>query len=181
MSIVYAAALAIVNAFWVFLNVFGLPGNWLIVATAALVWWISVGTSDEGGLFHWGWLAGLLALALLGEFLEFWLGAAGAGKAGGSKRGAVGAILGSIVGAILGSPIAPIIGTIFGACVGAFAGALLFELWKGHSIFKATEIGTGAAKGRFWGTIAKLFVGGLMWVAALLAACWSMIIQAGTD
>lgn len=186
MVFLYAAVLTLVNALWLGLNLLGLPGNWLILATAAGAWWLIGGPGELGDLgageagepgarmFHYGVLIALLVLALLGELLEFLMGAAGAAKSGGSKRGAAGAILGAILGGIIGTiaiPI-PIIGSILGACGGAFIGAMVGELHGGKQVGHAVQIGRGAAVGRFWGTVAKLTVGVAMWLTATVAAFW---------
>lgn len=163
MIYVYVAGLTLLNLiFWVAV-LFNLPGTWLMVLLAALIeWW----RPDEF-LYSWPVLYVAAGLALLGEIFEFWLGASGARRAGGSKRGAALAIIGGIVGAVMGTPFAPILGTVIGACVGAFAGSLLGDLWAGRPIGHSIDAGKGAAAGRLWGTIAKMGVGGA--IVALLA------------
>ena len=142
---------------------FNLPGAWLMVLLAALLeWW-----TPAESLFGTPVLVSATALATLGELLEFVLGARGARKAGGSKRGAALAIIGGIVGAVLGTPLTPILGTLIGACIGAFAGSLLGDLWAGRSVAHSMASSRGAAVGRFWGTVAKLGVGAA--IVALLA------------
>ena len=169
MLFVYALVLTLLNAGWVALNLLGLPGNWLLVATAAIAWLVV-----EPPMFHTATLAGLVGLALLGELLEFLLGAAGAAKSGGSRRGALGAITGAIVGGLVGTfaiPI-PVVGSILGACAGAFIGAMALELTGGKRLGHAATIGRGAAIGRLWGTVTKLAIGGVMWLVAAVAAFW---------
>ena len=92
----YVAGLTILNlVFWAGI-LFNLPGTWLMVLSAVLLeWW----TPDQV-VFGQLALYGSLALALLGELLEFTLGASGARKSGGSKRAAALAIVGGIVGAV---------------------------------------------------------------------------------
>jgi uncharacterized protein YqgC (DUF456 family) len=108
---------------------------------------------------------------MLGEVLEFMLGAAGARQAGASKRAAALAIAGGILGAIIGTPFPiPVAGTLIGACVGAFAGSLLGDLWARRPLLHSVEAGRGAAVGRFWGTIAKMFVGGAIVLMLGIAA-----------
>jgi uncharacterized protein YqgC (DUF456 family) len=161
----YVIGLTILNVlFWIGI-LFNLPGAWLMILGAALLeWW-----TPEQTVFGTAVLVGTTALATLGEILEFVLGARGARKAGGSKRGAVLAIIGGIVGAVLGTPLAPILGTLIGACLGAFAGSLLGDLWAGRPLGHSMESGRGAAVGRLWGTIAKLGIGAAI-VAALAVA-----------
>lgn len=170
MLFVYAFILTLLNAFWLALNLVGLPGNWLIVLGTALFAYLL----REQAAIHPATLISILGLAVLGEVLEFALGAAGAAKSGGSRRGALGAIVGAIVGGVIGTvaiPI-PLIGSILGACGGAFVGAMSLELSGGRRVGHAVQIGRGAAVGRFWGTVAKLGVGAVMWVIAAIAAFW---------
>jgi uncharacterized protein YqgC (DUF456 family) len=111
-----------------------------------------------------------VGLAVLGEVLEFVLGA-GSHHAGGSKRGAALAIVASLVGGIVGTALPePIVGTVIGACLGAFMGSLLGDLWAGRPLFPSFEAGWGAAVGRFWGTVSKLAVGAIIVVILALAA-----------
>ncbi|HSG66452.1 MAG TPA: DUF456 domain-containing protein, partial [Gammaproteobacteria bacterium] len=124
--------------------------------------------TPETTLFGSTVLWGAVVLAVVGEILEFVLGAAGARQSGGSKRGAGLAILGGIVGAIVGTPFLPVLGTLIGACAGAFAGSLLGDLWAGRPLDLSLGSSRGAAVGRFWGTIAKLGIGGA--IVVLLAA-----------
>jgi uncharacterized protein YqgC (DUF456 family) len=149
---IYVTGLTVLNLiFWVAV-LFNLPGTWLMVLLAALVeWW-----QPDEFLYSWPVLYLAAGLALLGEILEFLLGATGARRAGGSKRGAVLAIIGGILG------------TLIGACIGAFAGSLLGDLWAGRPIAHSIDAGKGAAAGRLWGTIAKMGVGGA--IVVLLAA-----------
>ncbi|MFO8005653.1 DUF456 domain-containing protein [Thioalkalivibrio sp.] len=156
MVYVYATILTLFNlVFWVSI-LFGLPGTWLmILAAGATDWWLA-----DNAMFGWPVLLTAIALATLGEILEFFLGAAGSRAAGGSRRAATLAIVGGIVGAIAGTafPI-PLLGTLIGASLGAFIGSLLGDLWAGRPIFHSVEAGRGAAAGRFWGTVAKMVVG----------------------
>lgn len=164
MIYVYAILLVALNCVWLFMQVLSLPGNWLMVASAAILEWL------EPGMFSYYTLGGIAMLALLGEVLEFMLGAAGAKKGGGSRWGSIGAIIGALVGGIVGTAIIPIVGSIIGACVGAFAGALIMELVMGKPLIQSAKIGKGAALGRLWGTLSKLAVGLAIWVVIAFAA-----------
>src|SRR5258705_8488440 len=116
----------------------GLPGLWVMV----------------GGVVGYAWLTGFqtvgaatigvaLALAVLGEVLETWMGFGLARRYGGSRRAGWGALAGGIIGAIVGAPV-PIIGSVIGAFVGSFAGAALFEYsWAGTTAV-AVRAGWGA-------------------------------------
>src|SRR5215204_5930418 len=105
---------------------FGLPGLWLIIASAvgyALLLPGSIG---------WVTIGGATVLAVVAEVLEFTLAGKYTRKYGGSSRATWGAIFGGIAGALVGVPV-PIIGSILGAFVGTFAGALVAELSQGSS------------------------------------------------
>jgi uncharacterized protein YqgC (DUF456 family) len=167
MVYVSAVGLTVLNlAFWVGI-LFNLPGTWLMVlVTALLKWW-------QPGYVRVSWtVVGVAAgLAVLGEVLEFVLGAAGSRRAGGSTRAAALAIVGSLIGGIVGTALpVPLVGTLIGACVGAFAGSLLGDMWAGRPLFPSVEAGWGAAVGRFWGTMTKLAIGAVMVVILALAA-----------
>lgn len=160
----YVVGLTVLNVLLWLGILFNLPGTWLMVLLATLLeWW-----SPDEILFGRAVLWSAAGLAATGEILEFALGAAGARRSGGSKRGAALAIVGGIVGAVMGTAIpAPVLGTLIGACAGAFAGSLLGDLWAGRPLSHSLGSGRGAAVGRFWGTIAKMIVGGV--IVALLA------------
>lgn len=166
MVYLYAALLTLLNLiFWISI-LFNLPGTWLMVLLAALVeWWSPEPMLTRQVLY----LA--VGLAVLGEMLEFALGAQGSRQAGGSKRAAGLAILGGIVGAVVGTlfPV-PILGTLIGACAGAFAGSMIGDVWAGRPLNLSLGAGRGAALGRFWGTLAKLGLGGLIFVLLSVAA-----------
>jgi uncharacterized protein YqgC (DUF456 family) len=117
MIYLYATLITLLNlAFWASI-LFGMPGIWLMVLTAALIDWLQ----PEVFMFSRATLYVSAGLALLAEILEFMMGAAGARQAGGSKRGAALAIVGGVIGAILGTALPiPVLGTLIGASAGAF-------------------------------------------------------------
>ena len=148
-------------------NLFNLPGNWAMLGLTALFAWLVPHESSRGVSWNSVWI--LLALAIVGEIIEFVAGAAGAAKRGASRRSIwlslVGALAGSIGGAIVGLPIALVgapIAALLGGAAGAFAGAYLGETWAqrphGHSV----EVAKGAFFGRLWGTAGKFAVGAVM-------------------
>ncbi len=162
----YAVLLLLLNTAWLFLVVLGLPGNWLMVLTTALLaWW-----QWDQQMFSAVTLLIITGIAIAAEVLEFLLSAAGARRGGGSRWGAFGSIIGAIVGAIAGTGFLPIIGSIIGACLGAFAGALVLELITGKGLGESMRSGRGAAVGRFWGTLSKLTAGAAIWVFVAVAA-----------
>jgi uncharacterized protein YqgC (DUF456 family) len=167
MVYVYAVVLTLLNlVFWVGI-LLNLPGTWLMIIFAVLLeWW-------QPGQFMFGWTVLFVAvgLAILGEVLEFVLGAAGSRQAGGSTRAAALAIGGSLIGGIMGTVLpVPIVGTLIGACLGAFTGSLIGDLWAGRPLFRSFEAGWGAAVGRFWGTVTKLVIGAIIVIILALAA-----------
>ena len=70
------------------------------MVTAVLKWW-----QPEYVQVSWTALSVAGGLAVLGEVLEFALGAAGSRRAGGSSRAAALAIVGSLVGGVTGTAL----------------------------------------------------------------------------
>jgi len=171
----WAALLAIVLLIGWVLTAFTLPGNWLMVlATAVFAFFFP---DDDGRGIGWVVVGILLLLAILGELVELAAGAIGAARVGGSKRGAVlamvGSLVGAVVGAIVGLPI-PVVGTIIGAILfaglGSLAGAMLGEAWKGRDLEIGWKIGQAAFWGRLLGSVAKAMIGSIILVVATVAA-----------
>ncbi len=174
MSILAAILLSVTLAIGWLAQLLGLPGNWLIVLAAALyAWWLP---PDAATAIGWNVVLVLVVLAVLGELVELVAGALGVARVGGSRRGAVlaivGSLLGSIVGIFVGLPI-PLVGSLVGAvlfaALGALAGAFLGESWKGRDFDASLQIGKAAFLGRLLGTVAKMIVSSTM-VAVTLAA-----------
>ena len=142
----------------------GLPGLWLMVI----------------GVIGYGWLTGfrtigvatiaiVIALAVLGEILEAWVGFGLARRYGGSNRAGWGALVGGIVGALVGVPV-PIIGSVIGAFVGSFAGAAVFEYSWSRVPGTAVRAGWGAMLGRALAAATKIGLGIVIAVVAVFAA-----------
>jgi uncharacterized protein len=146
------------------LIVLGLPGLWIMVASAVVYNMIVPG--DPIG---WVSLIVVCVLAFVAELLEFTLTGRYARKYGGSRRAGWGAILGGIVGAIVGFPV-PIIGPVIGAFVGSFCGALIAELTGGASAGDATRVAKGALIGRVVSTALKIGIGFTIGVWIFIAA-----------
>lgn len=171
-----AVVLVLMNSLWLASLIFGVPGTWLILLSTAVAAWLQwapgVDAADQAiGIYV---LLTLLGLAVLGEVLEFIAGAAGARKAGGSPRGAVGAVVGGVIGAIVGTfliPV-PVLGSLLGASAGAGLAAWAVELYSGKTLESSVRIGVGAGVGRLMGTLYKLVVGFVMWCLAAVAAFW---------
>ena len=134
----------------VLLTLLTLPGTWFALAAAVgCKFW-------QPGLMPW-WVIGVgMGLAALAEVVEIGASSLGSSKAGGSRRGGIGALVGGVVGALAGSPFFFPIGTVLGAVLGAGVGALLAErLWARRSWAEATKSGQGAAVGRFAAVVMK--------------------------
>lgn len=173
MDFFWAAILILVLMTGWLLTVFSMPGNWVIVAAAAIFAWFV--PHDSHVAFEWPWLVALVLLALVGEGLELIASALGVKRGGGSKRAAIlamgGSILGSFVGALLGLPI-PIIGSLIAvllcAALGALGGAMLGEAWKGRDLNQGWQVGQGAFWGRLAGSLAKVMVASAMVMITLV-------------
>lgn len=158
--------LCVLGCGWV-LTLFNLPGNWLIVAGAAIYAWLM--PADSGWTLSWSLVGVLVVVAVLGEIAETASAAMGVKRIGGSRRGAVLAIIGSLLGAIVGTALipVPILGTVVGACVGSLGGAMLGEFWKGHGFDHSLRVGQAAFWGRLLGTAAKIVVASVMLAVAV--------------
>ena len=143
---------------------FGLPGLWVILL----------------GIIGYGWITGFrtlstgflilaVALAVLGEVLESWIGFRFAKRYGGSSRAGWGALVGGLVGAIVGVPI-PVVGSVIGGFVGAFIGAAVFEYTKARHAEGSVRAGWGAVLGRAAAVAIKMGLGVAMVVGAGFAA-----------
>jgi hypothetical protein len=157
------------------LTVIGLPGNWVNVVAVALYAWLL----PEAGRATIGWpiVAVVLALATLGELLEFLAGAAGVAKVGGSRPAAVLALVGSIGGGIAGMfvgvpvpVVGPIVAAILFAAAGALSGAMFGEIaFSRSNLQRSWDVGKGAFWGRLLGTLSKTIAGAVMVVVAVVA------------
>jgi uncharacterized protein YqgC (DUF456 family) len=171
--VLWLILLAVLLLGGVFLNLLGLAGNWVILASMVVhTLFTEAGMRTNIGATA---LAVLLVLALLGEVLEFLAGMLGAGKAGGSRRGILLSFVGSLIGAGfgfgLGNAVVPVAGGVVGVLLlgaaGALAGAVLGETWKGRSLEESMEVGRGAFVGRLIGTLSKSFIGSAMFLISL--------------
>ena len=135
------------------LIVLGLPGLWIMVATA-----VTYNLVVPGDPIGWFTLVAVGVLALVAELLELSFAGRYARKYGGSRRAGWGAVLGGIVGAMVGVPV-PIVGPVIGAFVGSFLGALIAELTGGSSAGDATRVAKGALIGRVISPALKIGIG----------------------
>jgi len=162
--------LILVNAVWLVLVVFGLPGNWLIViSTCLFAWW-----RWDDGVFSIYTLIVIVVLAVLGELFEFLGGMHGAKRAGASRRGSIAALAGAIAGAILGTFMIPVLflGTVLGACIGAGLGTWAIEVSHGRKMEESVRCGVGSGLGELLGITAKVSIGIIIWLIAAVAAFW---------
>lgn len=144
--------------FVLFLNVFGLPANWIILGLVGLWQWLLPASSRPGWSF---WII-LGALAVTGEILELLLQVAKARRYGSSSSGTFMGMIGAIVGAIFFAPLFWGLGAFIGALAGAWLGCFLMELLKGRSGSEALHSAYGTFMGRFLGTVCKTGVGAVM-------------------
>ncbi len=142
----------------------GLPGLWVMVGALLAYGWLTDFRSLSVAL-----IAIVLALALVGELIESWLGFRFAKRYGGSSRSGWGALIGGIVGAIIGVPI-PVIGSVIGAFLGSFIGAALFEYSASRQLGVATRAGWGSVVGRAAAAAVKIALGVVIAVIAAFAA-----------
>jgi uncharacterized protein YqgC (DUF456 family) len=138
--------------------------------------WLGPGTST----FGWGLLAACVVLAAIGEGLELVSGLLGTKAGGGTRRGMWGSVAGGLVGATAGTFVVPVVGTLGGALGGTFLGALWGEMSAAKALDADGEQGQrardalrpaiAATVSRALGTVAKLGIGGAIWVALAVAA-----------
>jgi uncharacterized protein YqgC (DUF456 family) len=158
------------NAVWLMLVVFGLPGNWLIaISTCLFAWW-----RWEDGVFSIYTLIAIVALAVLGELFEFLGGVHGAKRAGASWRSSIAAIAGAVAGAIIGTFLIPVLflGTVLGACLGAGFATWSLELSRGRKMDESVRCAVSAGLGELLGITAKVTVGVIIWLMVAVAAFW---------
>lgn len=141
------------------LNIFGMPGNWLLAGLAAVWVWL-----HPLGEMSW-WLVGVFVLlSAVAELAEFLLQTWSARRFGATGRGNWGGIIGAILGAILGAPLFLGLGALPGALIGAYAGCLLFEMLGDRPFAEAARAAKGAFFGKSLGLTLKLAMGMAMLV-----------------
>jgi uncharacterized protein YqgC (DUF456 family) len=160
----YLLILAAVIILSLILIVLGLPGLWIMVASA-----VAYNLIVPGEPIGWVTLVAVAVLAFVAELLEFSLTGSYARKYGGSRRAGWGAILGGIVGAMVGLPV-PVIGSVIGAFIGSFVGALIAEFTGGSSVGDSTRVAKGALIGRVVSTVLKIGIGLTIGVWIFIAA-----------
>ncbi|MCC6322771.1 MAG: DUF456 family protein [Phycisphaerales bacterium] len=175
MTIAVAITIVFTSLLGVALTLLTLPGIWFAILCAGLAQWWSMSGGRWGGggeqMFAWWVLGTCVGLGVCAELIELFASAAGAAKAGGTRRGAIGSVIGGLFGALAGTfliPI-PVVGTLVGAAAGAGLGALLLERAGGQKTWKqSTVVGAGAAAGRLVATIIKAgFAGAIALILSL--------------
>lgn len=149
-----------------FLNIIGLPGNWVLVGTALLIkllpWF-------DG--FTWVYFFVVVGLAVVAEVIESLLGLVVVAKKGGSRWGVLGSFVGGIAGVILGAGFIPPFGSLVLGLVGAFAGAVLGEYMNDKKTEEALRIGFWSFVGRSLAIMGKVGAGaGIVWI--LIVKTW---------
>lgn len=156
--------LVLILAVSMVLIVLGLPGLWIMIASA-----ITYNIVVPARPMSWLSVVGICVLGVVAEVLDFSLAGKYARKYGGSRKAAWGAIIGGMIGAFIGVPV-PIVGPVIGALIGSFAGALLGELRDGGGGGAATKVATGALIGRVLGTVIKVGLGFMVAIWIFIAA-----------
>jgi len=146
------------------LIVLGLPGLWIMIASA-----ITYNVVVPGRPISWLSVFGICILGLVAEVLDFTLAGKYARKYGGSRKAAWGAIIGGMIGAFIGVPV-PIVGPVIGALIGSFVGALVGEVRHSGDRGAATKVATGALIGRVFGTVIKIALGFTVAIWIFIAA-----------
>lgn len=144
--------------FILFLNIFGLPANWLIFALAIL-WKVCIPDSSNMGVIFWILLT---SLAIAGEVLELGLQIFKARTCGSTSSGTFAGMVCAFIGAIICAPFFWGLGAFLGALAGAWIGCYSMELLKGRTGQEALKSAWGAMLGRFLGTTCKIGIGAAM-------------------
>jgi len=175
---VFATLFFVLGGVCVVLVVVQLPGTWALLGLAALLEYLDrlyMSDSDHQ-TFGWWVLGCCLAIAVIGEIIEFVASVAGAKKGGSSTRGMWGALIGGIAGVFIFTPLfffIPLFGAFLGAVLGTFVGAVVGELTAEHATIKGSmKPAIGATIGRVLGTTAKLGIAMAMWMTLTVAAFW---------
>jgi uncharacterized protein YqgC (DUF456 family) len=135
----------------------GLPGEFAIPAIVLVLRVLPWAPEPS-----WTLIAGLFAICVVAELLEFAAGLLGADRAGGSIRAGIGSVVGGVLGAVAGAPFGLLIGSVVGALAGTFLGAYLLEYHVTRDSGRAGRTAKGALVGRLAGTGIKVLAGIVM-------------------
>lgn len=150
-QIIFYAILSVCLA----LNIFGLPGNWIMIG-AIFLWDLFASILPETGWLYW---LAVLALAVGGEIAQFVLQTKKSREGGSSKAGIWGGLIGAFVLGILMAPLFFGLGALIGAFGGAWLGCLCVELIIKRNFRDALRSARGALVGNFLGVAVKLGAG----------------------
>ena len=153
MSIIFAGLFFVLLIAAYCINMFSLPGNWLILGLMC-IWFTFIGFETSSSFFIHAGIA-----AFLGEVLEFVAQYFGAKRYGSSGHGSWGGFIGAILGAIFGAGFLLGFGALLGGLLGAYLGCLAAELLKGRSKAEAKHAAFGNFLGKFFGLSLKLACG----------------------
>ena len=154
MSITLAILVFLLLLIAFFTHIFSFPANWFIILILGAWSWIT----PEFPFTLTTFLI-FVAVAFLGECIEFALQALGASKYGASSSGNWGAFAGAIFGAILGAPFFLGLGALFGAIGGAYLGCLGVEVMNHRPFADAKKAAMGAMIGKVLGLAVKIGIG----------------------
>lgn len=135
----------------------GLGGNFIIIAMA-LIHALVTGFDPLTLKF----LLVLVAMALLGEGIEFVVGTFYVAKQGATRAGVIGAFAGGLLLASVGNQIFPVLGAVLGSFLGAFAGAVAGEYWREKNLEPSLRIGAHAFIGRLVAILIKHLIAIIM-------------------
>lgn len=142
----------------------GLPGLWLMVLGVLGYGWMTDFRTVTLAL-----VVAVVALAIVGEIIEAWVGFRLAKRYGGSNRAGWGALIGGLAGAVIGVPV-PVVGSVIGGFLGTFIGAVAFEYTASRHGPTAWGAGWGAVVGRGVAAAMKLALGLVIAVLGVYAA-----------
>ena len=146
-------------------HIFNLPGNFVILGLSVLLGWY-----DSFENINIKIVVILVALALLGELVEFLVGVIGAKKYNTSNKAIIVSIIFGIAGGILFAPLFLGFGALLGAFCGAYIGALLVELLNGKSFNNSLNSAWGVFLGKIGGTFSKIIIGVIMIIITMKSA-----------
>ena len=141
----------------IMLQIISLPGNW--IAIILLLLWKLIGPVSSTNELNVSFFMILIAIAAVGELLEWIIQLKVGKKMGSTGKGNIGGIIGSIIGSILLLPLFFGFGALIGALLGAFIGCYAFELLSKRPHNEAVKAAWGAFIGRFLGMGLKLGLG----------------------
>lgn len=150
---IFAILFILVLFLILFLNIFGLPANWIIIALIFL-WALTINTNFS--ITYWSLILGL---AIFGEIIEFFLQLSQGKKHGASTGANICGIIGCFFGAIFFAPLFLGLGAFLGALIGAWSGCFIWEILTGKKLDNALKAAYGIMIGKFLGTICKLGAG----------------------